>query len=513
MSDTTFDYIIVGAGTSGCVIANRLTEDSNVSVLLLEAGPADTKPEIHDPHPYSIVKLFGSEVDWAYFSEEQPGLNGRKIMCNRGKVLGGSSATHAMIHIRGNRRDFDHWNYLGNDGWGYQDVLPYFKKSEDYHGDPSDYQGTGGPLSVRYMDVTPAATAITNAAVELGFAGPDNNFNAEQHEETTGAYQFNITPEGKRASLAVAFLTPIKDQRANLTIQTEALATRILIEDGKAVGVEYVQNGNTVQAKAAREVIVSGGTINSPQLLMLSGIGPAETLKAHNIPVVADLPGVGQNLQDHLRMPVLFKVKEEQPIPVTFAEVGILTRTRPDASEAAPDLQLNMNSTIPGTLPDYCPDKDSPGITFMSITSRPKSTGYVTLRSNNPTDPPIINPNYLQCEADVQVQLKGIELCRKLVKTQAFSHLYDGEQMPGEDKSPEELEHYVRNECQTIWHFVGTCKMGLDAMAVVDPQLRVYGVQGLRVADASIMPTIVSSNTNAACAMIGEKVSDMIKQA
>ena len=509
--EDAFDYIVVGGGSTGCVVANRLSEDPSISVLLLEAGDKDTNPDIHDPA--KVFGLWGSDLDWGYFSVEEPGLNNRKIMCNRGKVLGGSSALHAMIHIRGNPKDFDHWNYLGNEGWSYVDVLPYFKKSENYEKGESEFQGGGGPLEVTDLhNPTEVAQAFVNAAVELGYeGGRDFNFNGAQHENGAGYYQFTITPEGKRASAASAFITPYLD-RPNLSVETGCRVESLVLNGNKVVGVKYLKNeegDESFVVKTNNEVILSAGAFDSPKLLMLSGIGPADHLKEHGIDVKVDLPGVGQNLQDHLLMPVIFNSKKEQPEPTVLAEAGLLLRSVAGTEAAAPDLQINFNASISALLP---PDftGDGPSFTFITILVRPQSLGEVTLASADIKDDPILRFNYMSQDADLKVQLKAIEQCRKMAKTKAMSEFYVSEALPGADKSDQELEEYVRTHASTIWHPVGTCKMGKDRMAVVDPSLRVYGVEGLRVADASIMPTIVSSNPNAACFMIGEKVADMI---
>ncbi len=505
-----YDYIIIGGSPSGCVAAHRLTEDRSVSVLLLEAGGPDTRPEIHNPA--AVLSLWGSEVDWNYASEEETHLGGRRLPLNRGKVLGGGSAIHAMIYIRGHRLDYDHWNYLGNEGWSFEDLLPFFKKSEDYDGGASEYHGAGGPLAVcDYATPSPAALAIVDAGVELGFrGGRDWDFNTGDTADSAGIYQFNLTRDGKRSSGASAFLTPVLN-RPNLKVETFAQATRLVMENNHVMAVEYWKDGSLQTAIANGEVILAAGTFESPKLLMLSGIGPAALLRAMGIPPVVDLPGVGQNLQDHLRLPLHFDCAKEQPVPQLLAEAGVLARTRDALTAAAPDLQINFNATNPVTLPpDY--SGKGPGVTFMSILVRPQSRGSVTLRSHRPQDPPVIRGNFLQCEADIQVQLRGIEICRELIHARAFRDFQGGEVLPGARQTEKELRDYIRGNIWTIWHPVGTCKMGYDALAVVDPQLRVHGVEGVRVADASIMPTDVSANTCAAAYMIGEKAAEMIRQ-
>ncbi len=509
MGTAAFDYIVVGAGSSGCVVTHRLVLGKpDATTLLLEAGGPDDSPNIHDPR--GVLKLWGSEVDWKYTTEPQPGLNGRQIMISRGKVLGGCSSIHAMIYVRGNRRDFDRWHQLGNPGWSYEDVLPLFKKSESYCLGGSAYHGGDGLLPVMPLpEPTPVALAFTQGAVELGYDGPDWDFNGERQENGAGIYQINITAEGKRASTAVAFLRPVLTQ-PNLHVQTRAQVTRILVEGSRTVGVEYLKDGQLTLVLANREVILCAGAFDSPRLLMLSGIGPADDLKTWGIPVVQDLPGVGQNLQDHLLLPIIYTSKVNLPIPDFLAEAGLFvwTQTEP-AVGSSPDLQYHFAAGKPELLPPHL-NLAEPTFGFVPILTQPQSRGFVKLRSSDPLAPSLINPQYLSHAGDVQVLRKGIELTRMLAQTQAFQPFTKQEVTPGQQASEAELEQFIRNTASTVWHPVGTCKMGQDGLAVVDWELRVHGLEGLRVADASIMPTIVSGNTNAACIMIGEKVAELL---
>ncbi|MEZ4869565.1 MAG: GMC family oxidoreductase N-terminal domain-containing protein [Caldilineaceae bacterium] len=504
-----FDYIVIGAGASGAVVTHRLVQELDCRVLLLEAGSPDNAPAIHNTDIPSMVSLWTSpESDWGYQTVEQRHLNGRSIPIAQGKVLGGSTSINAMMYIRGNRRDFDYWNHLGNAGWSYQDVLPYFKRSEDYAGGASAYHGEGGPLQVvDYANPSPVSQAFVRAAMELGFGGDGWDCNGEQQENGAFFYPSTRTHDNKRCSTAVAFLHPILNH-PNLTTATNAQVTRILTSGGRVTGVEYIHNGQQQRVQADSEVIVCAGSFESPKLLMLSGLGPAQQLAAHGITTVVDLPGVGQNLQDHMLLGVGYQCRQEQPFPNLLSEAGLFTYTTPGLSAASPDLQFFFGP-VQYVEPEY--QVEGPGFTFAPILTQPHSRGTVSLRSDNPLDLAMIDPNYLACEADLKVLVKGIELARELVKTRAFADLRGRELAPGAAvTSHAELAAYVRKVASTVWHPVGTCKMGLDAMAVVDPQLRVYGVDGLRVADASIMPKIVSGNTNAATIMIGEKAADMI---
>lgn len=504
---TNYDYIIIGAGSAGCVVANRLTEDNKTTVLLLEAGNPDTKPEIQSPS--ATLSLLGSEVDWGYFSEPEPYLNNRKIYCPRGKVLGGSSAINLMIYIRGNPRDYDHWQELGNPGWSYQDVLPYFKKSEHQQRGASEFHGTDGELSVT-DSIAPTAISqrYIDAAMALGYNyNPD--FNGVQ-QSGVGRYQYTIK-DGKRHSTAAAFLVPIL-QRPNLTVTTRALVTRLLFEGTRAVGVEYLHEGMLHQIGVNREAILSAGAFDSPKLLMLSGIGDAKHLQAMGISVVVDLPGVGQNLQDHLLLSVVHQVTQDLHFASTssIGEAGLFLHSESD-SEVAPDLQFFFAPVQ--LLPSGYTPADFGFSGVISVTDM-QNVGSVSLRSSDPKDAPIIRMNFLQSQADVQKSVAAIKLTRQLFHNNAFDEFRGAEIAPGADVTTDEaLVAYIRNTGTTVWHPVGTCKMGIDSMAVVDPELRVHGVEGLRVVDASIMPTIVTGNTNGPTIAIGEKAADLIKVA
>ncbi|MBE9119639.1 GMC family oxidoreductase N-terminal domain-containing protein [Tychonema sp. LEGE 07199] len=502
---TNYDYIVIGAGSAGCVVANRLTEDSKTTVLLLEAGNPDTKPEIQIPA--ECFNLLGSEVDWAYFTEPEPYLNNRKIFHPRGKVLGGSSSINFMLYVRGNPHDYDRWQELGNPGWSYQDILPYFKKSENQQRGASEYHGVDGELSVTdLISPAPISQRFVEVSVAMGYHNnPD--FNGMQ-QEGAGLYQMTIK-DGKRHSAAAAFLVPILD-RPNLTTTTAALVTRLLFEGTRAVGVEYMHEGTLHQVRVNREVILSAGAFDSPKLLMLSGIGNQEYLESLGISVVVDLPGVGQNLQDHPLIPVVHLATQDLHPAITssIVEAGLFLHSEGNL-DAAPDLQL-IFSPVVLTFP---PSSDS-GFTGLVCLIHPESIGSVSLRSPDPKDAPMIRMNYLQSESDMQKVVAGIKLLRKVFQTSAFDEFRGDEVAPGAGvNSDEALEAYIRETCSTVFHPVGTCKMGTDSMAVVDPELRVRGVEGLRVVDASIMPTITTGNTNGPIIAIGEKAADLIQAA
>jgi choline dehydrogenase len=504
--EQSFDYIIVGGGATGCVVANRLSANLGLKVLVLEAGGADADPDIHDPGGF--VRLWGSELDWKFPTEAQAALQGRQIVINQGKVMGGGTSINALMWVRGNRRNFDQWAALGAEGWSYNDLLPYFKKVEDYSGGASDAHGVGGPMSVvDNPDPNSRSEPFMNGLTELGYDGPYWDYNGARQENGAGLLQFSITKDGKRASAPVAYLDPVRD-RPNLTVKTEAEVTRLLFDGTRVTGVEYAHGDQLWQVYAGREVIVSAGAFLSPKLLMLSGIGPAQHLGSHGIPVVVDLPGVGQNLQDHLQLPIVYASKTERPLPYLLTGNTLFTNTRTDRAEAAPDLQLNFTPAVPTPLAPVLNIPIPVGI-FLPIMVQPDSIGEVRLHSPNAQDAPVINPNYLQRGADVRTLVEAVRIIRDLVKTKAVSEQYEGEIAPGPDA---DLDGYIRSQCSTLWHPVGTCKIGQGSDAVVDPQLRVRGVQGLRVADASVMPTVTSGNTQAACFVIGEKVADLILQ-
>ena len=503
----SFDVVVVGSGSAGAVIARRLV-DAGVEVCVLEAGPMDDNPAIHDPS--RLMELQGSADDWDYVTVPQPGCAGRELHVPRGKVLGGSSSLNGMIYIRGHRLDYDHWAYLGNVGWSYADVLPLFKRSEDFDGGESEYHGVGGELHVMgTYEPHPFHTAVVEAAQEVGIPfNPDHN-GAEL--EGVGFQQLMVK-DGRRHSQATAFLRPVLDA-PNLTVLTGAYARRLLFEGARCTGVEIARDGGVEEVRARQEVVVSAGTIESPKLLMLSGIGGAEQLRRTGIDVRVDLPGVGENLHDHGLVPLVYaSARPMPPTPPGLQPLNTHLFTRSTPGLTVPDLQpLFWN------VPLYFPGMSGPadGFTLMSGGPlRPASRGTVRLASADPDDRPLVDVGYLTCGADVDVLERGVELCREIAQAPALAEWHGRELYPGPQvASSGQVRTHIREQLTTYQHVVGTCRMGVDALAVVDPELRVHGVDALRVADASIMPSICSGNTHAASTMIGERAADLVRAA
>ena len=525
-----FDFVIVGAGSAGCALANRLSADPRYTVALIEAGPADRNPWIHIPVGY-FRTMGNPNSDWGYVTEADKGIAGRSISWPRGRVLGGSSSINGLLYVRGQAEDYDYWAQLGCTGWSWDNVLPFFKRSETWHGDhSSDVRGDDGPLSVQNSRLTREVVDRWLDAAEGAGYRKNDDYNGEDQE---GVGHFQLTMKGgRRCSSAVAYLNPIKG-RKNLKIITNAQTEKVLIEDGRATGIRIKRHGLMETITANKEVILSAGAIGSPQILMLSGIGDPTELSQHGIDVVSASSGVGKNLQDHLQARPVYKTNLStinteasnifkqglmamqyaltQRGPMTMAASLGTGFLKTDDRLETPDIQFHIQPWS-ADKPADGPHKFS-AFTASVLQLRPESAGHLTLKSARMEDHPIIHPNYLATDTDCQTIVKGIQIARKIAQTEPLKSHITEEHAPGSDIAFDDEAatlDWARRTAVTIYHPTGTCKMGIDDKAVVDPRLRVNGIRGLRVADASIMPQIVSGNTNAPCIMIGEKAADLI---
>lgn len=514
-------------------MANRLSEDSGKKVLLLEAGGKDTNPWIHVPIGY-FKTMHNPKTDWCFKTENDPGINDRSLQWPRGKVLGGSSSLNGLLYVRGQAEDYDNWAALGNKGWSYKDVLPYFKKSENNERGSSEFHGAGGPLSVSNIRVKRKICDLFIDAAEQTGIPRNEDFNGAD-QEGVGYFQLTINQNGTRCSTAVGFLKPIRD-RENLEVVTKALVHRVNFTGNRATSITYSVNGEEQTASCSGEIVLSAGALGSPHILMLSGVGDKEELAKHGISSVQHLPGVGKNLQDHLQIRTIYKVNKpitlndeltnplrkammgveyalfrKGPLTMAASQVAIFTKTEDTMDR--PDIQYHLQP--------LSADKPADGThKFSAFTAsvcqlRPTSTGHVELKSANPAEYPAIHPNYLATELDQKTAIESIKVTRRIVNAPALKPLIQEEHEPGiQHQTDEELLEYARNRATTIYHPTGTCKMGLssDESTVVDDRLRVHGLEGLRVVDCAIMPEIVSGNTNAPAIMIAEKASDMMKE-
>lgn len=527
MNDRRYTYIVVGAGAAGCVVANRLSADPRHEVLLLEAGGKDWNPLIHIP--VGFTKLTTPDVNWGFSTVPQTHMQDREMWYPQGRTLGGSTSINAMIYIRGNRQDYDRWESLGNAGWGYEDVLPYFKKSEHNERLNDRYHGSEGDMNVaQQVQTNPLSKAFVRANQELGLS-----FNADVNGAVQdGVTFYDVTQRNvRRESAATAFLRPARD-RPNLTTLTRAQGIKVIVKDGRAIGLDFVHNEEKITAFAEGEIILSGGAVNSPKLLLQSGIGPADELRALGIDVVHDLPGVGKNFQDHMdvyltaeTIPVSYNQEDRPdrairhaiqyllyrtgPLTACVAEAGAFVRSGPEVD--CPDIQIHC---LPAYVIDHGRQRvKGHGVTINTCNLRPRSVGSVTLASNNPLAPPRIDPNFCgDAEGyDWKISMAAFRWGREILESAALRPFIKREHMPGAQvQTDAEVREYIRQWSKTDYHPVGSCKMGIDEMAVVDPELRVHGLEGLRVIDASIMPTLISGNTQAPSIMIGERGAAII---
>ena len=536
---TEYDYIVIGAGSAGAIVASRLAEDPDVSVLLLEAGGTDRTTLVRKPGMISLVqqvKQLKKKFDWGFTTVPQRHLDGRRIPYTRGKVLGGSSSVNGMLYVRGNEANYNAWAARGCDGWSFEDILPFYRKLENHEDGETAYHGAGGPIQVTRHpadQVSPVSNAFVRAASAVCGIPVGDDFNAE-NQHCASIYQMSAS-KGVRSGTAEAYVHPSLD-RPNFTLEVRALVRRVVIENGRATGVEYEQPAGVTVAHAKREVIVSGGAIGSPQILMLSGIGPAEHLREHGVEVKLDLPGVGKNLHDHLFFPITYRAPtslHRGAAPHFFAgmlkeylfgngwfgrtvfEGGAFIKSRDDAP--IPDIQIH---TLPWGYPT--PNQDGPErpdidtghcLTVMPTLIYPKSRGELLLTSNRPDQTPHIDPHFLEEPEDLQLLLTAIRKCREICAHAEMAEHLSEELTPGAARASDaELTEEIRLRAMTVYHPVGSCKMGVDEMAVVGPTLKVRGIEGLRVADASIMPQVTGGNTNAPSMMIGERAAALVQQ-